>query len=75
MAPLTVFVGDGIVEHIFLNPLLKAVTITSDPKIVQDAIGPLLRINTRRITIYHYLTFSGIERPAGRNGNQIPFQK
>jgi hypothetical protein len=61
MGVITALAGDSIVERVFENPYLRTLLVTSSPFMVDKITGPMLRINTRRVTVYHYLTFTGIE--------------
>jgi hypothetical protein len=61
LATLTAVFGDKVAERIFLRPVLKLLQEVAGWKVVEEALGPMLRVNMRRITIYHYFTFAGIE--------------
>jgi hypothetical protein len=61
LATLTAIFGDKVAERIFLRPVLKLLQDVAGWKVVEDALGPMLRVNMRRVTIYHYFTFAGIE--------------
>ncbi len=61
LAILTALFGDRAVERILVNPLLEALEVFTNWTVLNEAFGPLLRINARRIIIYHYFSFTGVE--------------